>query len=200
MRRLLALLLLAVALTACDAKDLPTPNQSTVDVNTPALREAKAKAGIEDCAPGPGKAVDGGLPAVTLPCLGGGPDVDLATLRGPMLVSLWAYWCGECRAEMPVLQRFHQRYGDRVGLVGVDYLDPQVGGAMALMAETGATYPSLADPGGDLNAQQPFPVIRGLPYLAFVDADGVVTFVKPGAVKSLSELVDLVRQHLGVRL
>ena len=28
---------------------------------------------------------DGGLPDLTLPCLGGGPDVDLAGLNGPVL-------------------------------------------------------------------------------------------------------------------
>jgi thiol-disulfide isomerase/thioredoxin len=200
MRRLLAVLVLVSALTACNPKDLPTPNKSRIDVNTPELVQAKKAAGVEDCVAGTGKAVDGGLPAVTLPCLGGGPDVDLATLRGPMVVSLWAYWCEQCRDEMPVLQQFHQRYSDQVAVLGVDYLDPQVTGALALMAETGATYPSLADPDGDLSAQQPFPVIRGLPYLAFVDADGVVTFVKAGAVQSVPELVGLVKQHLGIAL
>ena len=37
-------------------------------------------------------------------------------------------------------------------------------------------------------------------YLLFVDADGIVTFVQPGEVESEQELVDLVEQHLGVRL
>jgi thiol-disulfide isomerase/thioredoxin len=192
--------MLLATTTGCDADDVPIPNETKVDVDTPALRSAKEKAGVEDCVPGSGEPVDGGLPAITLPCLGGGPDVDLATLRGPMVVSLWAQWCGPCRDEMPILQDFHERYADQVAVLGVDYLDMQPGGAMALMDETGATYPSLADPAGELSAQAPFPVLRGLPYLAFVDADGVVTYVKPGDVKSLSELRDLVDQHLGITL
>ncbi len=191
--------LVAISAVAGCAPDEVVP-PSRVDVNTPELVEAKKAAGIEDCVPGTGQAVDGGLPAVTLPCFGGGPSVDLASLRGPMVVSLWAYWCQQCRAEMPILQGFHDKYGDQVPLLGVDYLDPQTGGAMALMDETGATYPSVADPDGDLSAQKPFPVIRGLPYLAFVDTEGVVTFVKPGAVETEQELVDLVEEHLGVRL
>jgi thiol-disulfide isomerase/thioredoxin len=192
--------MLLATTTGCDADDVPIPNETKVDVDTPALRSAKEKAGVEDCVPGSGEPVDGGLPAITLPCLGGGPDVDLATLRGPMVVSLWAQWCGPCRDEMPILQDFHERYADQVAVLGVDYLDMQPGGAMALMDETGATYPSLADPAGELSAQAPFPVLRGLPYLAFVDADGVITYVKPGDVKSLSELRDLVDQHLGITL
>ena len=200
MKRLLATLAVILAVcTACDSHDLPVP-QSKVDVDTPALVEAKDAAGIADCERGTGQPVDGGLPAVTLPCLGGGPDVDLSTLRGPLVVSLWAQYCGPCRTEMPILQRFHEKYGDRVGVLGVDYLDTLPGMALGLMRETGATYPSLADVDGALSAQAPLPIIRGLPYLVFVDADGRVTHVHPGDVKSSAELNDLVEQHLGIRL
>ena len=103
MRKALVLLAVLVAVavlaltTACDPDDVPVPDESNVDFDTPALREAKQAAGVADCAPGDAKPVDGGLPAITLPCLGGGPDVDLSTLRGPLVVSLWAQSCGPCR-------------------------------------------------------------------------------------------------------
>lgn len=204
MRKALVAALVAAAVlavtTACDPDDVPVPGRSNVDLDTPALREAKAAAGVADCVPGTGEPVDGGLPAVTLPCLGGGPEVDLSTLRGPLVVSLWALSCGPCRTEMPILQAFYQRHGEEVGMLGVDYIDTMPGGALQLMDETGATYPSLADIDGALSAQGPFPVIRGLPLLAFVDADGVVTHIKTGDVKSAAELRDLVEEHLGLRL
>ncbi|MEO6510008.1 MAG: TlpA disulfide reductase family protein [Nocardioides sp.] len=203
-RAFIALVLVLVAVlavgTSCDSNEVNVPKAKGIDVDTPALVKEKQAAGIADCTPGTAAPVSGGLPAQTLPCFGGGPDVDLATLRGPMLVSLWAYWCTQCRDEIPILQRFYDKYADQVALLGIDYLDPQTGGAMALLREKGATYPSVADPYGDLSAQKPFPVLRGLPYLAFVDADGQVTYLKPGAVASDQELVDLVEQHLGVTL
>ncbi len=186
--------------TACDPADVPVPNESNVDFDTPALREAQKAAGVADCAPGTAEPVDGGLPAVTLPCLGGGPDVDLSTLRGPMVLSLWAQSCGPCRTEMPILQSFYEQYGEQVTVLGIDYVDTLPGGAIALMDETGARYPSVADIDGALSAQGPFPVIRGLPYLAFVDADGVVTHIRSGDVKSEQELTVLVEEHLGVSL
>ena len=51
----------------------------TSTVDTPQLRRMKASAGVEPCRPG--AATDGALPAVSLPCLGGGEAVDLSTLR-----------------------------------------------------------------------------------------------------------------------
>ena len=37
--------------------------------------------------------VSDALPDVSLPCLGKGPDIRLADLRGPLLVNVWAQWC-----------------------------------------------------------------------------------------------------------
>ena len=44
--------------------------------------------------PGPG---GGALPTITLPCLGGGTSVDLSTLKGPLVLSLWQAGCAPCR-------------------------------------------------------------------------------------------------------
>ena len=107
MRRLLVLALLLGVLTACSGTEGVGPidvRPPDVDVDTPALREVKARIGMDDCVPGEGEAVDGGLPDVTLPCLGGGPDVDLASLRGPMVINLWQARCEPCRREMPALE------------------------------------------------------------------------------------------------
>jgi thiol-disulfide isomerase/thioredoxin len=172
-----------------------------VEVDTPALRAAKAEMGMEDCTPGTGEAVEGGLPEVTLPCLGGGPDVDLSSLRGPMVINLWQAGCVPCEKEMPVLEEFHQQYADRVALVGVDFNDVHPVSALELAARTGATYPSIADPGGDLMTEDAFAIgRRGLPAFVFVDADGVVVGQDSGGVDSLAEVEDLVELHLGITL
>jgi thiol-disulfide isomerase/thioredoxin len=195
-----ALLLLLVGCSGDDSPGLvPGPGPAKIDVDTPELRQAKQAAGIEDCVPGWGEPVDGGLPQVTLPCFGGGRDVDLSTLRGPLVVNVWGSFCGPCRTEMPVLQQFHEDYGDRVGVVGIDYQDPQTGAAMDLARKSGVTYPLLADPQSDIQGQEPFPLRMGLPILAFVAADGT-TSVASGGVESVSELVGLVDEHLGIDL
>lgn len=208
MRAALALLALVLA-AGCsvgtppdDTADAPgsAALRSDVDVDTPELREAKAAAGIADCAPGPRDALaDSELPDLTLPCLGGGPDVPLRSLEGPMVVNLFAQWCEPCRDELPFYQRLHEEAGDRLQVLGIDYLDTQPGGAIELAAQTGVTYPLLADPAGAL--RQEFRV-RGLPGVVFVDADGRIT--DPGGrptftvIRSYSQLTDLVRERLGL--
>jgi thiol-disulfide isomerase/thioredoxin len=202
-RALLAVLAAGLLLSGCDDKaaDLvPGPGRAQIDVDTPQLREMKRAAGVDPCTPGSGTAVDGGLPAVTLPCFGGGRDVDLAALRGPLVVNLWASWCGPCRHEMPVLQSFNERYARRVPVLGIDYSDPQTTSAMSLVQDTGVTYPLLADPQADLDGAAPFPALRGLPFLALVDADGKVAHQEFVQLKSTDQLVGLVHQYLGVDL
>jgi len=167
--------------------------ESDVDVDTPALRAAKAAAGIADCAPG--DATDGGLPDVTLPCLGGGPAVPLPDVRGPVVVNLFAQWCEPCRDELPYYQRLHEEGGGDVRVLGIDYLDTQPGGAIALAKATGVTFPLLADPDGALRSELR---VRGLPGVVLVDADGDVAHVEYTVIRSYRQLTDLVDEHLGV--
>jgi len=193
MTRALALAAVAVLLLGgCDA-DVPGPGRSDVDVDTPALRELKAEAGVEDCVPGDG---DNELPALTLPCLGGGESVDLSTLSGPMIINVWGSYCGPCRKEMPALQQFHRRYGDTVPVLGIDLNDTQPDAALALARDTGATYPSLADPDGDL--QERVRVVAP-PTFIWLRADGSYT-QSAGGLDSLDEVVEQATEHLGVEL
>jgi thiol-disulfide isomerase/thioredoxin len=199
LRRAIALsVVLPLLLAGCTtdrAADSAEGLTTNVDVDTPALRAAKQQAGVEPCEPGTGRAAEGGLPSVTLPCLGGGPAVELSTLRGPMVINLWAQWCGPCREELPYYQKLHESAGERLDVIGIDYQDPLPDRALDLIAATGVTYPLLADPAAELRA--PFR-IRGLPALVMVDADGKVVYEQFVVIRSYQQLRDLVEEHLDV--
>lgn len=143
---------------------------------------------------------DDRLPDITLAGFDGGESVDLGELTGPAVVSIWASWCGPCRKEMPVLEEFHAAYGDRVPLLGIDFQDQQRADARALVKATGVTYPLVVDEAGDINGQGAVPLLRGLPYVAFVAEDGTVTHIEAVVIESSDELVKMVDEHLGIAL
>jgi thiol-disulfide isomerase/thioredoxin len=177
---------------------IPGPGPSKVEVDTPELIALKAKTDVEDCVPGPG---GGGLPDITLSCLGGGTSVDLASLRGPMVVSVWFAGCGPCKKEMPALQSFYDDHGDQVPVLGIDFQDQYPGSALETLMKRGVSYPSVADPGGDLLDTDQFAKVRsGLPAMYFLDEKGVISYVELGGLDSEQEIVDLVQQHLKVTL
>jgi thiol-disulfide isomerase/thioredoxin len=173
------------------------PSSSPIDVDTPALRAEKAKAAIEPCpkaAAGPSTAADA-LPDITLPCLGGGRDVDMARLRGPLVINFWAQNCPPCRSESPRIQHVYDAMQGRLRVIGVDWQDTQPDQAIALAHEMDVTYPQLADPIGATRAAFE---IRGLPITVFVGSDGGVVYVYPGPIPSAGALARMVERHLGV--
>lgn len=98
-------------------------------------------------------------------------DKMLARQRGtPVLVNIWASWCGPCREEAPFLAAASRAYGDRVRFVGVDILDAR-DSARAFMRESGWTYPSVYDPNGAIRDGLG---ILGQPATLFYDADGTL--------------------------
>jgi thiol-disulfide isomerase/thioredoxin len=190
-----ALLAAALLLAGCDQAE-PVAAACKVEVDTPELEKARVDAGIADC-PDAGGAASADLPDVELACLGSDATGSLADVAGPAVINFWASNCGPCRKEMPALQEFHEQYGDQVSVLGVDYLETYPGAALDLAAQSGVTYPSYADPCGDL--QQTELVVAGLPQFLFVAADGSVSQVA-GGVESLDEIVELTEDELGLEL
>jgi thiol-disulfide isomerase/thioredoxin len=172
------------------------PDKAAVDVNTAALRAQKAEAGIPDCpeAATDAEEHDRGLPAITLPCLGGGRSVDLAGLAGePTVLNFWAQTCGPCRQESPLLQKLHET--GKVRVLGLDFYDPLPDRAISFARELGLDYPQLADPEAVTRAPMH---VQGLPMTVFLDGDGQVQHVEYGAVRSAGDLAKLVKTYLDV--
>ncbi|WP_448642172.1 TlpA family protein disulfide reductase [Geodermatophilus sp. URMC 63] len=191
--RVAALPLLAGALlSACTA--------STADDgdSTPAAAPATFSTPLQACPEQPDEPASGAetLPAVSLPCPGGG-TLDLGRAPGvPTVVNLWASWCGPCREELPLVQQFADAAAGRVHVVGVISKDgvPQ---ADSFAGDAGVTFPSAYDRDGELMDALG---VNVLPFTYLVDADGALVFTQVGPVASVDELRALVAEHLGVQL
>ncbi len=210
---LLALVLPAGAVAGCSPQDgdsaagvrvgssmSATSDQHDVSAPDPAVVTA---AGLDPCTagdPAPVPVADG-LPDLTLPCIGDGPDVRLSALRGtPLVVNVWAGWCEPCRQELPVLAavaRDAERAGDPVRFLGIDALETSPDDAVALLGSTGATYPAVRDDDGATRAALRW---TGPPMTVLVRADGTIAYRLPAPIASVDQLRGLVREHLGVDL
>jgi cytochrome c biogenesis protein CcmG, thiol:disulfide interchange protein DsbE len=165
---------------------------------TPNRAELIARADLPPCPTTSGSApADGGLPSLTLPCLGNGPKVDLAKLKGPMVVNIWAGPCPPCRAEAPLLAQFAAKAAGKVAVLGV--VDGAYSGETwddALDASRGLAlhYPSLFDAHGKF-----VDWVRsgGIPVSLFIDSHGKVAYKNIGPVRQ-GQLATLVKQYLGV--
>lgn len=159
------------------------------------LAKVKRAAGIEDC-PETGAtaiAAEGGLPAVTLECLGGGRGVLLAAVADqPTVINLWASWCEPCRRELPL---FEQLAGSDVQVLGIDFTDDAPDAALELAQRTGVTFPLLTDPTGVLKKDLQ---VIGLPQTVFVDGQGRIVATERKEFRSYDDLALAVKQHLGV--
>jgi cytochrome c biogenesis protein CcmG, thiol:disulfide interchange protein DsbE len=190
----LAGLVLPAVLAACgseqpsDAGTQPSPSRS-------AVADADKLAA---CPSTPSKPpVSNGLPDISLPCLGNGPDIRLADLRGPLVLNVWAQWCGPCREEAPYLAEFAKKAAGKVQLLGIDYDDPRPELAVKFAVEHKLDYPHVVDP--DKSTQRALK-IGGPPLTAFIDKDGAVVYVHRGVITSQQQLDQLVKEKLGVTL
>jgi len=158
-----------------------------------------AAAKLPDCplAAGTGAVTDG-LPSYTFPCLGNGPKVDLAKLRGPLLINVWAGPCTECKVEAPQLRSFATAAQGKVAVLGI--VDGAYNGsetwddALDAARGLGLAYPSVWDAGGKFVQYLRVP---GIPVSIFVNAAGSIVHAKIG-VLAPGELAHLSAQYLGV--
>ena len=85
-------------------------------------------------------------PVLELTSLHDGTKSSLADYKGKVvLINVWASWCGPCRTESPLLQRWPERMQTAGGTVlGVDTLDIR-DDALGFIKKYKLTYPQLND-------------------------------------------------------
>lgn len=116
-------------------------------------------------------AVGGMLGEVTMQGLSGAP-AKLSAFRGkPLVINVWASWCGPCREEMGSLERLAKRFGaGRFSVIGIstdDYRDA----ALAALKQARTTFPNFID--SNLVLENMLGANR-IPLTILVDANGRV--------------------------
>jgi thiol-disulfide isomerase/thioredoxin len=109
-----------------------------------------------------------------------GAKINLASYAGkPLVINLWATWCGPCRLEMPQLVELADKYkGQGLQVVGIS-VDDNPADIRQFAAEYKVTYPMLVGLGQDaflnsLGYQDTVPIS------VLIRADGTVDTVLQG--------------------
>ncbi|MGE5470931.1 MAG: TlpA family protein disulfide reductase [Bacteroidota bacterium] len=100
-----------------------------------------------------------------------GPNRKLSDYRGkPLIINVWASWCGPCRQEMASLERLSRRYAKQFTVIGIstdDYPDR----AKGFLQVAATSFPHYID--SQLFLENMLGANR-IPLTVLVDADGRV--------------------------
>ena len=138
---------------------------------------------LQGCDTGPassGRAELGNsAPDFTLPDLDGN-TVRLSDFRGKVVfLNFWATWCPPCRAEMPDIEKVHQKYKDQdVVVLGID-LRENASTVRAFVEGGGYTWAFLLDTTGEVGSMYR---VSAIPTSYFVDKKGVIRAVAIGGM------------------
>ena len=133
------------------------------------------------------------MPAVSLPDLEGSTqDLRTAFPGRPLLINVWASWCGPCIEEMPELNRYAQAQGsDGVQVVGLA-LDTAEN-VRWFLGKVPVSYPIVIDTPGPADASVWLGNTKGvLPYTVLVSGEGRILKQKVGPF-SAGEIDDWAR-------
>ncbi|MCV7347009.1 TlpA family protein disulfide reductase [Mycolicibacterium rhodesiae] len=163
------------------------------DADTPeALAEPRRRADLPPCPaaadnPGPKE-----LRGIVVECAADGAQVDVArALAGrPVVLNLWAYWCGPCAEELPAMADYQRRVGPEVAVVTVHQDENETAGLLRL-AELGVRLPTLQD--GQRRIAAALGVPNVMPATVILRADGSVAKILPQAFTSADEIAAAVK-------
>lgn len=128
-----------------------------------------------------------------------GAGASLSSYRGkPLVINVWASWCGPCRDEMGSLQQLASRYdGKQFNVIGIstdDYREQ----AAAFLKESNTTFTNYID---DHQLMENMLGANRIPLTILVDADGKVLDKINGAHDWASpESLELIGKTFGIAL
>jgi thiol-disulfide isomerase/thioredoxin len=104
----------------------------------------------------------------------------------PIVVNIWAQWCGPCQKEFGLFAKASQLYGRRVAFLGAD-VDDNSADATAFLKAHHVSYPSYSV--SDTSIEKILAAgLSNTPTTIYIKPDGKVSHISPGQYRSLGAL------------
>ncbi|HTZ53690.1 MAG TPA: TlpA disulfide reductase family protein [Candidatus Acidoferrum sp.] len=125
-------------------------------------------------------------PTFTLPTTAG--PFDLATVKQPVLIEIFATWCPHCQRETAVMNKLYAAYGKRVAFLAIPGSDTAMDGAspesqfdvLNFTIKFNVKYPiGVYDP--NLTVAKEY-LKGGYPTIAIVDRNKNIAYINSGEV------------------
>jgi thiol-disulfide isomerase/thioredoxin len=108
-----------------------------------------------------------------------GESVRLSSLQGhPVLLNFWATWCGPCQLEMPLFERYFEKYAPDLVVLAVNAGEAS-DEVQQFVDELGLKFTVLLDQDEEVTDQY---LIQAFPTSFFIDRQGVVRYRHIGSL------------------
>jgi len=131
------------------------------------------------------------------------PDFQLKTLDGTsqvlsdflgktVMINFWATWCPPCRAELPLFERFADRYSEDFVILAINSGE-ELSDVQAFVDMYPYDLIFLLDPSNSAGTSYQ---VRGLPTSVFIDPEGFIQYIHIGQLDE--QLLTLYLEELGI--
>ena len=132
-------------------------------------------------------------------CLDGSSNINFHSIKGPLIINVWASWCVGCKEEMPYFIDLYKNLvfkNGEIKLLGIDVDEKSAESGPNFIKSYGMSWPHLEDTDG----RSKLVFGPGVPVTYFLDKRGEIVHKHIGAYLSKAQLYDAVEKYFKVKL
>ena len=137
--------------------------------------------------------------SLQMPCLDGSSTINFHSIKGPLIINVWASWCEGCKEEMPYFIDLYANpvfKNGEVKLLGIDVDEKNADSGPNFIKSYGMSWPHLED----VDGRSKIVFGPGVPVTYFLDKRGEIIHKHIGAYLSKAQLYEAVEKYFKVKL
>ena len=132
-------------------------------------------------------------------CLDGSSVINFHSIKGPLIINVWASWCEGCKEEMPYFIDLYANpvfKNGEIKLLGIDVDEKNADSGPNFIKSYGMSWPHLED----VDGRSKIVFGPGVPVTYFLDNTGEIIHKHIGAFLSKAQLYEAVEKYFEVKL